>query len=122
MQKLKNSQNELVEHLKAERERTDKCSAVWKIVGDENRVQAESLKNMEEKLHQEKKTNEEICKEIGADKLIYQDLSDLILSVKDENPRINHFDTSCFNGEYVTGGVDQTYLDNLSSSRIKADV
>ena len=40
------------------------------------------------------KTNDEICNEMGADKLIYQDLEDLILSVKKLNPKIKLFDTN----------------------------
>ncbi len=65
---------------------------------------------------------DEICKEIGADKLIYQDLEDLISAVREGNSNIKEFDTSCFNGEYVTKGVDSEYLDNLSNTRLKADL
>jgi len=61
------------------------------------------------------RTVEQICKLIGADKLIYQDLDDLIKSVEDD--KINKFDTSCFNGEYVTPGVDEKYLKELHSRR-----
>jgi len=68
------------------------------------------------------RTIDEICKEIGADKLIYQDLDDLINSVRDSNPEIKDFDTSCFNGEYVTEGVNEKYLNVLSSTRLKADL
>ena len=60
---------------------------------------------------------EAICDEIGADKLIYQDLEDLILSVKKFNPEINSFDSSCFNGEYITKGVTKEYLNNLNEIR-----
>ena len=64
---------------------------------------------------------DEICKEIGADKLIYQDLDDLISAVKEGNPEIQDFDTSCFSGKYVTKGVDDKFLAELSITRIKAD-
>ena len=60
---------------------------------------------------------EEICKEIGADKLIYQDLNDLITAVREGNKSISEFDTSCFNGEYITGGVSKKYLNNLVATR-----
>tara|TARA_B100000029_G_scaffold501766_1_gene575791 strand:- start:42 stop:1493 length:1452 start_codon:yes stop_codon:yes gene_type:complete len=60
---------------------------------------------------------DEICQEIGADKLIYQDLLDLISSVRESNTKIKTFDTSCFSGEYITTGVSPKYLDNLISSR-----
>ena len=64
----------------------------------------------------------EICKEIGADKLIYQDLEDLISAVKEGNPDINEFDTSCFSGEYVTKGVDSQFLENLSKNRVRSNL
>ena len=60
---------------------------------------------------------DEICKEIGADKLIYQDLEDLVSAVKEGNSEIDNFDTSCFNGEYITGGVSEEYLSNLGLTR-----
>ena len=60
---------------------------------------------------------DQICKEIGADKLIYQDLDDLVDAVREGNKSISEFDTSCFNGEYVTGGVDDEYLENLHKTR-----
>ena len=43
------------------------------------------------------KTVEEIAEAIGADKLIYQDLDDLVAAVQENNPEINDFDCSCFN-------------------------
>ncbi len=46
---------------------------------------------------------EEISREIGADRLIYQDLEDLELAVREENPRIMELDCSCFNGVYLAG-------------------
>ena len=60
---------------------------------------------------------EEICKEIKADRLIYQDLKDLISAVKEGNNDINNFDASCFNGEYITGGVSEDYLSKLGLTR-----
>tara|TARA_B100002052_G_scaffold278631_1_gene285158 strand:+ start:1096 stop:2562 length:1467 start_codon:yes stop_codon:yes gene_type:complete len=63
------------------------------------------------------KTIDEICKEIGADKLIYQDLDDLVSSVKELNTSIDAFDTSCFDGSYITKGVTTEYLNNLENIR-----
>ena len=63
------------------------------------------------------KTINQICDEIGADKLIYQDLEDLIASVKKLNPSIQTFDTSCFDGKYITEGVSKEYLDKLHKHR-----
>ena len=59
---------------------------------------------------------DEICKEIGADKLIYQDLNDLKLSVQKFNAEIEDFDCSCFDGTYITG-VSKEYLSNLNEIR-----
>tara|TARA_Y100000590_G_scaffold267117_1_gene299985 strand:- start:310 stop:1149 length:840 start_codon:yes stop_codon:yes gene_type:complete len=58
---------------------------------------------------------DEICDLIGADKLIYQELDDLVKSVC--NDKIKSFDTSCFNGKYITPNVTKKYLDNLHSTR-----
>jgi amidophosphoribosyltransferase len=63
------------------------------------------------------RTEAEIEKALGCDWLIYQDLEDLIAAVRRGNPEINEFDTSCFDGHYVTGDVDQAYLDRLSNHR-----
>ncbi|GLT17394.1 amidophosphoribosyltransferase [Vibrio zhanjiangensis] len=61
--------------------------------------------------------NEAICKQIGADELIFQTLEDLISAVGSGNKEISKFDTSVFNGDYVTGDIDQKYLDFLASLR-----
>jgi amidophosphoribosyltransferase len=60
---------------------------------------------------------EEVCKFIGADKLIYNDLSDLINALKACNPHIKRFDTSVFDGEYITGDITKAYLDALEQRR-----
>ncbi|WP_150049147.1 MULTISPECIES: amidophosphoribosyltransferase [Methylomonas] len=59
----------------------------------------------------------EVCKAIGADKLIYQDLEDLIDAVGKGNPGIRQFDTSCFSREYVTGDIDDDYLARIEALR-----
>ncbi|MAV58713.1 MAG: amidophosphoribosyltransferase [Candidatus Marinimicrobia bacterium] len=64
-----------------------------------------------------KRTIDEIAEIIGADKLIYQSLEDLISAVKENNTKIDSFDSSCFDGSYVTGGVDSNYLKNLHKNR-----
>ena len=63
------------------------------------------------------KTTDEVCKTIGADKLIYQNLEDLIWSVQQGNPGILSFDCSCFDGNYLTKDIDTPYLDNLEALR-----
>ena len=49
--------------------------------------------------------------------IVYQDLNDLIAAVKESNFQINFFDTSCFDGKYITEGVTPEYLENLHSFR-----
>ena len=63
------------------------------------------------------RTNDEICHLIGADGLIYQDLADLEKAVRTENPALEEFETSVFTGEYVTGDIDQAYLEYLDRQR-----
>jgi amidophosphoribosyltransferase len=58
----------------------------------------------------------EIEKELGADRLIYQGLDDLIAACREGNAGITRFDTSCFSGEYVTG-VEEGYLEDLQVRR-----
>lgn len=60
---------------------------------------------------------DEINALIKADGLIYQDLDDLIAAVKEENPSIQQFETSVFSGEYITGDINQSYLDRLDAAR-----
>lgn len=60
---------------------------------------------------------DEICKLIGADNLIFQDLTDLIAAVREENLDITTFECSVFNGIYVTKDVDQSYLNYLKNFR-----
>lgn len=60
---------------------------------------------------------QQIAEAIGADRLFYQDLDDLIKAVRKKVPGIKHFDTSVFNGEYVTGDIDETYLAHIEAMR-----
>jgi len=62
-------------------------------------------------------TVEELERMLGADKLIYQDLGDLIEAVRAGNPRITRFDTSVFTGEYVTQDITTEYLNQLELFR-----
>lgn len=63
------------------------------------------------------RTEEEICKEIGADWLIYQDIDDLVAASNEGSPNDFEYEAAVFTGEYVTGDVDQDYLDNLDAAR-----
>jgi amidophosphoribosyltransferase len=64
---------------------------------------------------------EEIAREIGCDRLIYQDLDDLIDDVRASNPSIARFETSCFDGKYITGDVTPEYLNCLEANREDGD-
>lgn len=63
------------------------------------------------------RTDEEVEKLIGADKLIYQDLNDLVETCHEGNPKITRFDTSVFDGNYITGDIDAAYLEALDNKR-----
>ena len=63
------------------------------------------------------KTDNEICQSIGADKLVYQDLEDLIWSVQQGNSDILRFDCSCFDGKYITNDIDNDYLKTIEALR-----
>ena len=62
------------------------------------------------------RTVEEVCRAIGADRLVYQRLEDLIDAVRQGNPAIEGFDSSVFDGKYVSEVSDE-YLDELSLRR-----
>ncbi|CAM9203264.1 unnamed protein product [Phaeothamnion confervicola] len=63
------------------------------------------------------RTEEEIAAKLGADWVMYQDLPDLEDAVRQLNPAIKKFDSSCFSGEYVTGDVDDAYFEHLHNAR-----
>ena len=67
------------------------------------------------------RTVEQVREAIGADGLVYQDLEDLIDCVRESRPSLKEFETSCFNGIYITGDVDKTYLDKLQTARSDAN-
>ena len=62
----------------------------------------------------------EVADYIGVDWLVYQDLEDLKECALGINPEIEMFDCSVFDGQYVTGGVDDAYLERIESVRSDA--
>jgi amidophosphoribosyltransferase len=60
---------------------------------------------------------EQISDLIRADGLIFQDLTDLIDAVRELNPDIKRFETSVFDGKYITGDVDNAYLQRIDNMR-----
>jgi amidophosphoribosyltransferase len=64
------------------------------------------------------RSEEEVREIIGADRLIYQDLDDLIRAVRKlGKSEVKEFDTSVFDGRYVTGDVSDQYLEQLQLLR-----
>jgi len=59
----------------------------------------------------------QLAKNIGADELIFQDLEDLKQAITDAAPGLTHFDTSVFDGVYVTGDITEEYLNTLEQKR-----
>ncbi|QNN45974.1 amidophosphoribosyltransferase [Thermomonas brevis] len=62
------------------------------------------------------RSEKEIEQLLGCDWLIYQDLSDLEAAVAGPKFPGRKFDSSCFNGEYVTG-IDADYFERLRQLR-----
>ena len=60
---------------------------------------------------------EEIKSIIGLDYLFYQELEDLIKAVKRIASHLQDFDTSIFNGIYVTGKINQFHFDKIKNRR-----
>ncbi|GAC13482.1 amidophosphoribosyltransferase [Aliiglaciecola lipolytica] len=60
---------------------------------------------------------DEVSELIKADGLIFQDIQDLVEAVNIENPSISRFETSVFDGDYITGDIDQAYLERVDSAR-----
>jgi len=65
------------------------------------------------------RSEEEVCREITADALVYQDVSAMKRSISDVNPRLKNIEASCFDGFYITGDVTSGYLDALEAARNK---
>src|SRR5260221_289920 len=63
------------------------------------------------------RSEDEVGREIGADALIYQDLNELKDAVRRTNPRLTSFETSCFDGVYITGDVTTDYLRAIEIQR-----
>lgn len=66
------------------------------------------------------KTEEEVATLLGMDGLFYQTLEDLVESVQYFNPALKDFENSIFTGEYITGDVDEAYLEALELKRCEA--
>jgi len=68
-------------------------------------------------------TTDEIGKSIGADRLFYQELDDLIDCAKRGNSEITEFCTACLSGKYPSKEITSDYLEALELGRgSRADV
>jgi len=63
------------------------------------------------------RSDEEVCREITADALVYQDVEALRRAISDVNPMLKNFEASCFDGVYVTGDISRDYLDRVEVAR-----
>jgi amidophosphoribosyltransferase len=63
------------------------------------------------------RSEDEVTRELGADALIYQDLEALKDAVRRANPKLTRFETSCFDGEYITGDITSDYLRSIETRR-----
>ena len=63
------------------------------------------------------RTIEEVRQFIGADALIYQDVDAMKRVVKALNPKIDGFEASCFDGEYITGDISRADFETLETQR-----
>ena len=63
------------------------------------------------------RTEEQIARAIGVDWLVYQTLEDLVAATGGPHSKVPRFECSVFDGDYVTGDIDEDYLERLSSAR-----
>lgn len=63
------------------------------------------------------RTTEDVCRFIGADALLYQDLDVMVQVLKKNQPHIERFDSAVFDGHYVTGDISESYLKKLAEER-----
>ncbi|HKY91864.1 MAG TPA: amidophosphoribosyltransferase [Nevskiaceae bacterium] len=66
------------------------------------------------------RTEKELEELLGADRLIYQKLEDLVDAVRHKHATIEQFDTSVFTGKYITQDVSPEYLSQLELFRSDA--
>ncbi len=63
----------------------------------------------------------QIAAEIGADAVIYQELDALKQAVRDASGKdsivLDQFETSCFDGQYITGDIGEAFLAVIESRR-----
>lgn len=63
---------------------------------------------------------DEICKQLGADFLIYQTLDDLVDAAREGNPEQENFCHACFSGKYPTADITEKMFEALETGRLGA--
>jgi amidophosphoribosyltransferase len=56
--------------------------------------------------------------ELGADNLIYQEVSDMKAAILEGQTQVTELEMSCFTGEYVTGTVTDEYLEWVERNQL----
>lgn len=66
------------------------------------------------------RTDEEIARHIGADRMIYQSLDDLVDALREvsNHAHVRDFEVGVFNGKYITG-ADESYFEHLEATRAR---
>ncbi len=64
------------------------------------------------------RTHAEVAQQLGADAVIYQELDDLVESVREDQPEIRQMCHACFSGEYPTGDITPEMLQLIEDERI----
>jgi amidophosphoribosyltransferase len=60
----------------------------------------------------------EVAFELGADNLIYQEVSDMKAAILEGQTQVTELEMSCFTGEYVTGTVTDEYLEWVERNQL----
>ena len=64
------------------------------------------------------RNHDEIAKKLGADAVIYQEISDLRLSIKNSGSNL-HYCAACFDGQYPTEDVTSETLSEIEQARLQ---
>ncbi|MBK8980449.1 MAG: amidophosphoribosyltransferase [Planctomycetes bacterium] len=66
------------------------------------------------------RTVDEVCKELGADHLIYQGIDAMVRAVREVTGDHREFCMACFDGDYPTGDVTERVLADIEADRLAA--
>ena len=60
---------------------------------------------------------EGVAQQLKADCVVYQTKESMLAALHDLNPSIENFECSCFDGIYITGGIDEDYIVKQENKR-----